>query len=166
MMSSERSTIQSAIAAGQWDVVYDEATCWSEEVDCGPLPFFALNVVCLLRGDFAQAWGVYPQALGEDADVQRVREWVECLKEKYSDSSHLALLEGIFHTQSGLLVDAFACFERVVALEPESPYPHFFIAQIHQRQGRMDKTVKAFREAIKRDPSYVAARLKLGVVYQ
>ena len=30
----------------------------------------------------------------------------------------------------------------------------------------MDQTVKAFREAIKRDPSYVAARLKLGVVYQ
>ncbi len=60
MTSSDKPTIESAIAAGQWDVVYEEASSWSDEADCGPLPFFALNVVCLLRGDFAQAWRVYP----------------------------------------------------------------------------------------------------------
>ena len=164
--SNIKANIESAISGGQWDVVYDEASPWSELVDCGPVPFFAVNVVCLLRGDFAQAWRVYPQALGEETDVQCVREWVGFLREQYPDSPHVALFEGIFHTQSGRLEDAFACFERVMAEVPQSPYPHFFLAQIHQRQGRVDQSVKAFREAIKRDPSYVAARLKLGVVYQ
>ena len=135
MTSTYQLSIESAIAGGQWDVVYDDATSWSEEADCGPLPFFALNVVCLLRGDFAQAWRVYPQALGDEAHVQLVREWVGVLRERYPDSPDLALFEGIFHTQSGLLDDAFACFERVVVLAPQSPYPHFFLAQIHQRQG-------------------------------
>jgi hypothetical protein len=65
------------------------------------VPFFAVNVVCLLRGDFAQAWRVYPQALGEEADVQCVREWVLYLKEHYADSPHVALFEGIFGKLDG-----------------------------------------------------------------
>ena len=134
---------------GQWDVVDDDASCWSEEDECGPLPFFALKAVCLLRGDFAQAWKVFPQALGEEADAQLVREWVVLLKEQSPDSPHVALFDGVLQTQSGRLDDAFACFEQVVALVPESPYPHFFLGQIHQRQGHMDKAVKAFREAVK-----------------
>jgi hypothetical protein len=40
--------INDAIRQGEWDVVYEEARRWSEQAECGPLPFFALNVVCML----------------------------------------------------------------------------------------------------------------------
>ena len=101
--SNIKTNIETAISEGHWDVVYDEASVWSEQVDCGPVPFFALNVVCLLRGDFAEAWRVYPQALGEETDAQCVREWVVYLKEHDADAPHVAGCEGLFHTQSGLL---------------------------------------------------------------
>ena len=92
MTSTYKTNIETAIPTGQWDVVYDEASCWSEQADCGPLPFFAVNVVCLLRGDFAQAWRVHPQALGEEADVQLVREWMVLV-----EVSGLRLLKFIYN---------------------------------------------------------------------
>ena len=79
-MSAEyESAINAAIRQGHWDAVFDEAQRWSEKSGCGPLPFFALNVVCMLRGDFAEAWKVYPKVFGEDADMHLVGKWVERL---------------------------------------------------------------------------------------
>ncbi|MEJ2230269.1 MAG: hypothetical protein P8X46_03705 [Nitrospirales bacterium] len=121
-MSAEyEKGINAAIRQGHWDVVYDEARRWSEQSGCGPLPFFALNVVCMLRGNFAEAWQVYPRAFGEEADIQLVREWMERLRSQLSDEPNFLLFEGVFHTQSGRLDDAKAIYERVVALAPHSP---------------------------------------------
>ena len=167
MMSAEFEVpLVSAIREGRWDAAYDEARRWSEQPDCGPVPFFVLNVVCMLRGDFAEAWKVYPHALGEEANVQIVRDWATGLCEQFPDAPSLVLMEGVFHTQSGRLDDAMERYQRVITLAPDSPYPHFFLAQIHQRMERPDQGIKAYREAVKRDPNYVAARLNLGVAYQ
>lgn len=160
------SGLNDAIRQGKWDVVYQEAQRWSNQDECGPLPYFALNVVCMLRGDFAEAWQVYPRAFGDEGDAQSIQKWMERLREQRSNDPNVLLFEGVFYTQSGLLEDAAVLFEQVGALAPHSPYPYFFLAQIYQVKDRIDQAIKAYREAIKRDPTYVAARLKLGVAYQ
>jgi len=159
-------SLKSAIVDGQWDKACEVAHQWSEEPECGPRPYFAMNVVHLLRGDFPQAWQVFPKALAEESDKEVIREWVEHLREEFPDKPHVLLLQGVFYTQCGKLDDAITNFDQLMTLLPQSPYPHFFLAQIHHRQERMDKAVKSYREAVKRDHAFVAARMKLGVAYQ
>ncbi|MDR4485687.1 MAG: hypothetical protein R3B95_21265, partial [Nitrospirales bacterium] len=105
--------INDAIRQGEWDVVYAEARQWSEQAGCGPLPYFALNVVCMLRGNFAEAWKVYPRAFAEEADVQLLQEWMARLRIQGSDSSNVLLFEGVFYTQSGRLEEAVVRYEQV-----------------------------------------------------
>ncbi|MCA9474935.1 MAG: hypothetical protein KC563_03875, partial [Nitrospira sp.] len=75
MNACSEELVKSAMVAGQWDEVCEVAKRWVEEPDCGPRPYFALNVVYLLRGDFSQAWKVFPQALAEESDKDVVRVW-------------------------------------------------------------------------------------------
>ena len=155
-----------SIQAGKWDAVFEEAMKWLEVPDSGPIPFFVVNAVSLLRGDFAQAWKVYPKAFQEEADIQIVRDWIQYLQTQFPDESHVCLIVGLFLAQSGNSEQAIASYERAGQLDPKSAYPYFFLAQIHQRKGHMDRAIKSYREAIKRDPTYVAARINLGVAYQ
>ncbi len=166
MGESLEYSVKSAMRAGQWEEVRHLAQQWSLQPECGPQPYFALNVVFLLRGDFLEAWQVFPRALAEPSDKEKVGDWVTRLQKEFPEEPSILLVQGVFDTQCGKLEDAIAVFERLVSLLPQSPYPHFFLAQIHHRQERLDKAVKAYREAVKRDASYVAARLKLGLVYQ
>ncbi len=73
------TSVNVAIGQGDWSLVLQEARRWSEQLECGPLPFFALNVVHMLRGNFSDAWKMYPRAFGEEADIQLVREWMDRL---------------------------------------------------------------------------------------
>ena len=166
MTTSLQDKIESAIQSGQWDHVGELAQQWSQEPDNGPVPFFLLNVVYLLRGDFARAWQVFPKALEEESHKENVRTWIVRLRGAFPEDPNFLLVEGVFLTQCGKLEDAIGDFDRVAALDPGSPFPFFFLGQIYHRQERIDLAVKAYREAIRRNPSFVEARLKLGLAYQ
>ncbi|MYA27778.1 MAG: tetratricopeptide repeat protein, partial [Nitrospira sp. SB0666_bin_27] len=163
---SEEQTIEHAIVRGDWDAVIEAATHWSQGGTTGPRAFFALNIVYLLKGEFALAWKMYAKSLQEEADIANVREWVDRLSQMYPEEGFVHLMHGMFLAQSGQSEQSITSYHKAIELAPDSPFPHFFLAQIYQRMSQTDKAIKAYRQAVKLDPAYAAARLNLGAAYQ
>ena len=92
---SEEQTIERAILGGDWDAVRDAATAWMESETAGPRAFFALNVVYLLKGEFALAWKMYAKSLQEEADIANVREWVDRLSQTYPEDGAIRSIGAI-----------------------------------------------------------------------
>ena len=88
--------------------------------------FFALNVVYLLKGEFALAWKMYAKSLQEEADIADVREWVDRLSKTYPEEGYAYLLHGMFLAQSGQSEQSIASYQKAIELTPDSPFPHFF----------------------------------------
>ena len=125
-----------------------------------------MNAVYLLKGEFALAWKMYAKSLQDEADIADVREWVDHLNTTYPEEGYVHLLQGLFLAQSGQSEQSITSYQKAMELVPDSPFPHFFLAQIYQRMAQADKAIKAYRQAVKLDPAYLAARLNLGVAYQ
>ena len=81
-MSDIRS-VEQALVKGEWDRMFDAATQWSQSQSAGPLAFFALNVMHLLRGEFVLAWQMHAKSLHEEEDIRQVREWIGSILETH-----------------------------------------------------------------------------------
>ncbi|MFM7840347.1 MAG: tetratricopeptide repeat protein, partial [Nitrospira sp.] len=169
-MTDLTTSIQDAIVRGDWATVVRDATLWMQSLQRtakrDPRPAFALNVVHLIRGEFAAAWKVHAQFLQEGEDLTKVREWVEAMAAARTEDGHIQLVLGLFLAQGGQSEQSVEHYKKAAQLAPKSPYPHFFLAQIHERADRPEMAIKSYREAVKLDPAYIAARTNLGVAYQ
>ena len=158
----EAQAFEQALIKGDWEQVFDLATQWSQSQSSGPPAFFSLNVIYLLRGEFALAWKMHAKSLHEEEDIKQVQEWVGSVLEAYPNEGYVHLIHGLFLAQSGQSEQSLASYQECARLVPESPFPHFFMAQIYQWMKKTDQVIKAYREAVKLDPNYIAARLNLG----
>lgn len=162
--------IETALLAGDWDRLGYEAGVWvraiEEAGEKDPRPYFALNVTHLIRGEFADAWRVHAHALQEAADIDRVGDWLRTILKQHPDNAQMNLIQGMFLAQSGQSEQSVVFYKEAAKLAPQSAYPHYFLAQIHERADHLEMAIKEYREAVKLDPSFAAARTNLGVAYQ
>ena len=163
---SDEALVSEVIICGDWDGALERGQAWADSESGGPLAYFALNAVYLLKGDFRLAWQMYPKCLQEEGDITKVQEWVDRLRQEHPATSSVHLLYGLFLAQSGQSENSIGSYHEAMKHDPQSPYPHFFLAQIQQRMGRIDQAIKSYREAVRLDPTYIAARLNLGVAFQ
>jgi len=129
---SDGNAVEQAIIQGDWDQAVETATQWSQSESAGPPAFFALNAMHLLRGEFALAWQMHAKSLQEEEDINQVRAWVDRILETHPDEGYLHLIRGLFLAQSGQSEQSMESYQEAVRLAPESPFPHFFLAQIYQ----------------------------------
>ncbi len=169
-MTTFQDQIESAFVAGEWERLGREAAAWAQAVEAAaernPRPYFALNVTHLLRGQFAEAWRVHAKALQEAEDIETVRQWVESLAARHPANAHLHLVQGLFLAQSGQSEQSVIYYKEAAKLDPQSAYPHYFLAQIHERAAHVEMAIKEYREAVRLDPTFAPARTNLGVAYQ
>lgn len=169
-MSTHQPQCDAAILTGSWEALFAEAQTWSKEEEAAecrdPRPYFAENVVHLLQGRFAEAWRTHARCLEAESDIETVGAWVESLVDGQSDNSHVHLIRGLFLAQSGQSEESMASYKEAARLDPQSAYPHYFLAQIHQRANHLEMAIKEYKEAVRLNAAYVPARTNLGVAYQ
>ena len=160
--------IEEALVRGEWTTVSATAEAWACAVGLNrdPRPYFALNVVQLIRGEYGAAWQTHARALQEPADIDIVKSWVDALLKEQPENASIHFVAGLFLAQSGQSEDSIARYKEAIRLDPRAPQPRYFLAQIHERADRMDMAIKEYREAVKLDPTFTAARTNLGVAYQ
>jgi len=104
-MSTHQAQSEAAILAGAWDTLLAEASAWITASSGGehsdPRPYFAQNVVYLLRGQFADAWKTHPLCLETEQDIAAVKGWMDALVEAQPDNGYVQLVMGLFLAQSG-----------------------------------------------------------------
>ena len=65
-MNDFEPRIEGALVAGDWAAVLEAASAWALALERSSArnsrPFFALNVVHLIRGEFADAWKMHGKA--------------------------------------------------------------------------------------------------------
>ncbi|MDR4473569.1 MAG: tetratricopeptide repeat protein [Nitrospira sp.] len=148
--------IETALLAGDWDRLGYEAGAWvraiEEAGEKDPRPYFALNVTHLIRGEFADAWRVHAHALQEAADIDRVGDWLRTILKQHPDNAQMNLIQGMFLAQSGQSEQSVVFYKEAAKLAPQSAYPHYFLAQIHERADHLEMAIKEYREAVKLDP--------------
>ncbi|HRI39776.1 MAG TPA: tetratricopeptide repeat protein, partial [Nitrospira sp.] len=167
-MHTHQEQCEAAIVAGAWDSLFAESLAWSRDPDGAkdPRPLFARNVVYLVQGRFAEAWKTHALCLEAQEHIAAVGSWVNDLLERYGDSGYAYLVKGLFLAQSGQSEQSMGTYTEAVRLLPQSAYPHYFLAQIHERAGHLEMAVKEYREAVRLAPDYAPARMNLGVAYQ
>ncbi len=71
--------IEGALVRGEWTAVAVTAEAWicAVGVNHDPRPYFALNVVQLIKGEFGAAWQTHARALQEAADIEAIKNWVD-----------------------------------------------------------------------------------------
>ena len=95
-MDEYERKIEAAFLAGEWETAFREAAAWrlaierSEERNSRP--YFACNVVHLIRGQVAAAWKLHGKALEETEDIDQVRTWVEAIRERHPEKANAHLL--------------------------------------------------------------------------
>jgi tetratricopeptide (TPR) repeat protein len=70
--------------------------------------------------------------------------------------------EGVLALKGGRLEAAEAAFKSVLGGGGDRAYVHNNLGIVYQGQGKHAQAVTAFREAVRRDPRYVAPRIGLG----
>lgn len=169
-MTDYQAQCETMLLEGQWDQAQQAALAWARHpatgTDRDPRPHFALNVIHLLRGEFAEAWNTHPKCLQEPEDIAQVKEWIEGFVARQSTQAYAHLVMGLFLAQSGQSEQSVASYKESAKLAPQSAYPHYFLAQIHERANHLEMAIKEYREAVRLDPSYAPARTNLGVAYQ
>ena len=80
-MTDYQAQCEARLLEGQWDQAQQAALAWARHpatgTDRDPRPHFALNVIHLLRGEFAEAWNTHAKCLEESEDIAQVKEWIE-----------------------------------------------------------------------------------------
>src|SRR3712207_9530969 len=84
MMVDYAKTIEEAVVRGEWSTVASTAEAWVCAVGFkqDPRPYFALNVVQLIRGEFGAAWQTHARSLQEPADIETIKVWVDSRSEE------------------------------------------------------------------------------------
>ena len=169
-MSEQQISCESALLNGSWERAADEALAWARHPETSgrrdPRPHFVLNVVQLIRGQFAEAWTSHALSLQETDDIARVKVSIEGLVAGHVDHAAPHLVMGLFLSQSGQSEESMQSYRMAAKLAPQSAYPHYFLAQIHERANHIEMAIKEYREAVRLDPAYAQARTNLGVAYQ
>ncbi|WP_455371039.1 tetratricopeptide repeat protein, partial [Petrachloros mirabilis] len=169
-MSEYQTKCETALCSGDWNHAAQEALAWArhpasvEHVD--PRPHFVLNVVHLIKGHFADAWASHAKCLMEESDIAQVKNWVDELIARHATNASAHLVMGLFLAQSGQSEQSMQSYKEAAKLAPESAYPHYFLAQIHERANHLEMAIKEYKEAVRLDPTYAPARTNLGVAYQ
>ena len=77
-MSEHQTQCEAALLAGTGTALQQDALAWARHpASTGtrdPRPHFVLNVVHLLRGQFAEAWTTHAMSLQEPGDIAQVKE--------------------------------------------------------------------------------------------
>ena len=113
--------LESAFVAGDWGSAFREASAWKLVLERtrakNSRPFFVLNVVHLIRGEFADAWRMHAQALEEPGDIEQVKTWVEAFRDRHPQSSHAHLILGLFLSQAGQSEQSVDAYKAAAALD-------------------------------------------------
>ena len=169
-MTDYQAQCEARLLEGQWDQAQQAALAWARHpatgTDRDPRPHFALNVIHMLRGEFAEAWNARAKCLEESEDMAHVKEWVEGFVARQPEQTNAHLVMGLFLAQAGQSEQSIIAYKQSIALAPQSAHPHYFLAQIHERANHLEMAIKEYREAVRLDPSYAPARTNLGVAYQ
>ncbi len=169
-MSQHQTTCEAALLSGAWEQAAETALAWARHPEPtgsrDPRPHFVLNVVQLIKGQFAEAWASHALSLQEADDIARVKVWVEGLVAGHPDQAAVHLVMGLFLSQSGQSELSMQSYRTAAKLAPHSAHPHYFLAQIHERADHVEMAIKEYREAVRLDPGYAPARTNLGVAYQ
>jgi tetratricopeptide (TPR) repeat protein len=91
------------------------------------------------------------------ADVQRIRQQLRLTPNDRVAWHNLAAAEG----DLGRVAEAEAAARKAIALGLEAPETRLVLARALQSQRRLDEAEKAFRDAIRRRPTYVEAHRDL-----
>ena len=62
----------------------------------------------------------------------------------------------------GELSEATICYERMLALRPQSPEAHYNLANVLSDQGRFDSAIASYRQALALRPDYADAHNNIG----
>ena len=165
-MTDYQAQCEARLLEGQWDQALQTALAWAcnpaAGTDQDPRPHFALNVIHLLRGEFAEAWNAHSRCLEESGDIANVKEWIEGFVARQSEQANAHLMMGLFLAQSGQSEQSILAYKKSIALAPQSAHPHYFLAQIHERANHIEMAIKEYREAVRLDPSHAPGRTNLG----
>ena len=169
-MSEHQTSCEAALVSGAWERAAEDALAWTRHSDRtdgrDPRPHFVLNVVQLIKGQFAEAWTSHALSLQETEDIARVKAWVERLVAGHTEKAAAHLVMGLLLSQSGQSEESVESYRMAAKLAPQWAYPHYFLAQIHERANHVEMAIKEYREAVRLDPAYAPARTNLGVAYQ
>jgi hypothetical protein len=99
-MTEHQTTCEAALLSGAWERAAEQAFAWARHPDTpgsrDPRPHFVLNVVQLIKGQFAEAWTNHAMSLQDADDIARVKEWVEGLVAAHADQAAAHLAMGLF----------------------------------------------------------------------
>ncbi len=130
--------IQDAIVRGDWSAVFDRAMAWARALGPvrDPRPYFALNVVHLIRGEFAAAWKTHARSLQEAEDIEKIRVWTDGMLKAHPEIAPAQLVAGLFLAQSGQSELSVNRYKEAIRLDPRAAHPHYFLAQIYERSDQ------------------------------
>ncbi|HET8721702.1 MAG TPA: tetratricopeptide repeat protein, partial [Nitrospira sp.] len=161
-MSQHQNTCEAALLSGAWEQAAEAALAWARHPAPGaprdPRPHFVLNVIHLIKGQFAEAWSSHALCLQDPDDIARIKAWVETLVAAHPDQATVHLVMGLFLSQSGQSELSMQSYRTAAKLAPHSAHPHYFLAQIHERANHVEMAIKEYREAVRLDPAYAPAR--------
>ncbi|HET9313660.1 MAG TPA: hypothetical protein VFO04_06630, partial [Nitrospira sp.] len=104
-MSEHQSSCKAALLSGAWERASEAALAWARHPEPAgrrdPRPHFVLNVVQLLKGQFAEAWTSHALSLQDADDIARVKAWLDELVAGHADQPSAHLVMGLFLSQSG-----------------------------------------------------------------
>ena len=99
-MTDYQAQCEARLLEGQWDQAQQVALAWARHPSTGtdrdPRPHFALNVLHLLRGEFAEAWKTHAKCLEESEDIAQVKEWIEGFVARQPEQANAHLVMGLF----------------------------------------------------------------------
>src|SRR5262245_48338561 len=119
-MSVHQTTCDAALLTGDW-VWAGHPTATGQH---DPGADFVLNVVQLIKGQFAEAWTSHAMALQEPGDIAEIKIWLEGLVAGHTDHAAAHLIMGLFLSQSGQSEQSMQSYKTASPLAPQSAYPH------------------------------------------
>jgi hypothetical protein len=96
-MEPFKERIEAAIVRAEWGALTEPAKAWIQSLGGthDPRPYFALNTVQLVGGEFAAAWKTHALCLQEEHDIGVVRAWTDDLLQRHQDAASVYLVAGL-----------------------------------------------------------------------
>src|SRR6185295_20377948 len=112
-MADYQAQCETTLMKGQWDTAQQATLAWARHPSTtqDPRPHFALNVIHLLRGEFADAWKTHTKCLQEPDDIAQVKEWIEGMVARQPAQATAHLVMGLFLAQSGRSEQSIASYK-------------------------------------------------------
>jgi len=143
-MTDYQAQCETTLLNGQWDKAQQAALAWARHPATvqDPRPHFALNVIHLLRGEYADAWKTHSKCLQEPEDIAQVKGWIEGFVARQPQEANAHLVMGLFLAQSGHSEESIVASKKSITLAPQAAYPHYFLAQIHELANHLEMAIK------------------------